>query len=158
MMKAEVGKKTDFGGDAVTIRPLSRERVWKRRRHHLRKNCRHQRVPQTMLIATFASRLMIEMSKKAGIDRARALRAVEDFRQLVRLRLRQSSAPTAPRPPSCSTRLIDEAGIPGDVLKFCASPPVALPVASGQLHTPSQQSFKKVFFQESGSRVRHARL
>ena len=39
------GRKTDFGGHAFKIRPLSRERAWERRRRPLWKNCWHQRVP-----------------------------------------------------------------------------------------------------------------
>ena len=50
MMKQEVGKKTDFGGDAFKTRPLRQERVEKVVLLSLEKL--HQRVPPAVLVAS----------------------------------------------------------------------------------------------------------
>ena len=81
-----------------------------------------------------------------AIDRAHALCADEDSLQLGRLRLRRDRRGSLTKLASWRC------------LKFCASPPLVLSVASRQPDTSSQQSFKEMSVQKSSKRVRHASL
>ena len=77
-------KKTDLGGRAFEIRPLSRERAWERRRRR-RSLCGetagtsgfHEPCPSPQ----FVSRLVGKMVKTVGLDLVRALHGIVDFLQ-----------------------------------------------------------------------------
>ena len=120
----EIGSgKIDFGGHTIKMRPLSRERAWKKRRRYPCKKWSHKRVPRPMLITTVASRKRERSQKKKGqIVRVRSgqLQISSSMVVCVSVRFR---VPTAPRPPSWPPRLVDEAGIleTSRILRFASS-------------------------------------